>query len=204
MNKNITVAKILETKYKCRVIINEDDNTCLYCASDIGKLLNIKNIKENLRKFKNRILIKTKTNGGIQNVTYINYDDLLKLFCKTRKPNIIEIANDLDINLNNEIYTSIEADTLKCILQSFKGEEMIQQYNIKPYFIDLYFPKYKLAIECDETGHYRDLMKNNDIIRENNIKLEIKDIYFIRYKPEEKDFNIFNVINKIYQFIKLK
>ena len=47
-------------------------------------------------------------------------------------------------------------------------------------------------------------MKNNDIIREDNIKLEIKDIYFIRYKPEEKDFNIFNVINKIYQFIKLK
>ena len=204
MNKNITVAKILETKYNCRVIINETDNTCLYCANDIGKLLNIKNIRDSIINYKNKVLIKRPSKTGIKNVIYINYDDLLKLFCKTRKPNIIEIANDLDINLNNEIYTSIETDTLKCILQSFKGEEMIQQYNIKSYFIDLYFPKYKLAIECDETGHYRDLMKNNDIIREDNIKLEIKDIYFIRYKPEEKDFNIFNVINKIYQFIKLK
>jgi hypothetical protein len=61
----------------------------------------------------------------------------------------------------------------------------------------------KLEIECDESGHYRDIMKNNDIIRENDIKTEIKDIYFIRYRPEEKDFNIFNLVNQIYQFIRL-
>jgi very-short-patch-repair endonuclease len=201
MNQEITVAKILETKYNCRVIINEDENTCLYCASDIGKLLNIKNIKDNLRKYKNKVLIKTSTNGGEQNVTFINYNDLLKIFCKTRKPNIIEIAKELNINLNNNIYTYIETNTLKCILDAFNGEEMIQQYKVKQYLIDLYFPKYKLAIECDESGHYREIMKNNDIIRENNIKTEITDIYFIRYRPEEKDFNIFKLINSICKYI---
>jgi len=204
MNHEITVGKILQTKYNCRVIINEDKNICLYCALDIGKLLNLKNIRYNILNYKNKIQIKTSTNGGIQNLTYINYNDLLRIFCKTRKPNIIELAQELNINLNNDIYTYIETNTLKCILDAFNGEEMIQQYKVKQYFIDLYFPKYKLAIECDESGHYRDIMKNNDIIRENDIKTEIKDIYFIRYRPEEKDFNIFNLVNQIYQFIRLK
>jgi very-short-patch-repair endonuclease len=204
MNHEITVGKILQTKYNCRVIINEDENTCLYCALDIGKLLNLKNIRYNILNYKNKIQIKSPSKTGIKNVNYINYNDLLRIFCKTRKPNIIELAKELNINLNNDIYTYIETNTLKCILDSFNGEEMIQQYNVKQYFIDLYFPKYKLAIECDESGHYRDIMKNNDIIRENDIKTEIEDIYFIRYRPEKKDFNIFNLVNKIYQFIRLK
>ena len=201
MNHEITVAKILETKYNCRVIINEDENTFLYCARDIGKLLNIKNISDTIINYKNKVLVKISTNRGKQNFTFINYNDLLKIFCKTRKPNIIEIAKELNINLNNDIYTYIETNTLKCILDAFNGEEMIYQYKVKQYFIDLYFPKYKLAIECDETGHYREIMKNNDIIRENNIKKEITDIYFIRYRPEEKDFNIFKLINSICKYI---
>ena len=204
MNHEITVGKILETKYNCRVIINEDENTCLYCASDIVKLLNIKNIRDTIVNYKNKILIETPSKTGIKNVTYINYNNLLKIFCKTRKPNIIELAQELNINLNNDIYTYIETNTLKCILDAFNGEEMIRQYKVKQYFINLYFPKYKLAIECDESGHYRDIMKKNDIIRENDIKTEIKNIYFIRYQPEKKDFNIFNLVNQIYKFIRLK
>jgi len=78
---------------------------------------------------------------------------------------------------------------------------MIQQYKVKQYFIDLYFPEYKLGMECDENKHDRKLIKNYDMDRENNIKNEIKDMYFIRYEPDKKDFNIFNVINKIYKYI---
>ena len=130
INEEFKIAKILKKKYNCRIIINEDEKTCLYCAIDIGKILNIKNIKDNLRNYK-KILIKTSTNGGIQNLSYINYNNLLKILCKTRKPNIIEIAKELDININNKIYTSIEIDTIKCILESFNGEEIINQYNIK-------------------------------------------------------------------------
>jgi hypothetical protein len=37
----------------------------------------------------------------------------------------------ITISINNKIYTSIEIDTIKCILESFDGEEMINQYNIK-------------------------------------------------------------------------
>ena len=63
------------------------------------------------------------------------------------------------------------------------------------------FPEYKLGIECDERMHNRTFKKEYDIYRENNIKNEIKDIYFIRYEPDKKDFNIFDVINKIYNYI---
>lgn len=200
MNEEIKLAKILEINYNCRIIINEEEeNKCLFCLKDIGKILNIKNINDN--NFKDKVLIKIKTNGGNQNMNFINYNNLLKIFSKTRKPEIIELANNLSININNKIYTCIEAETIKCILEAFNGEQMVQQYKVKQYFIDLYFPKYKLAIECDERIHNRTLKKENDIDRENNIKMEIKNIHFIRYEPDKKDFNIFNVINKIYKYI---
>ena len=146
-------------------------------------------------------LIKTKTKGGNQNMVFVNYNSLLNIFSKTRKSEIIEISNNLNIKINNKIYTCIEAETIKCILDSFNGEKMMQQYKVKQYFIDLYFPEYKLGVECDENKHDRKLIKNYDIDRENNIRNEIKDIYFIRYEPDKKDFNIFNVINKIYKYI---
>jgi very-short-patch-repair endonuclease len=199
MDEEIKLAKTLETNYNCRIIINEEENKCLFCLKDIGKILNIKNINDKI--FKDKILIKIKTNGGNQNIGFINYNNLLKIFSKTRKPEIIELGNNLNINLTNKIYTCIETETIKCILDAFKREQMIQQYKVKQYFIDLYFPKYKLAIECDEKMHNRILKKENDISRENDIKIEIKDIYFIRYEPDKKDFNIFNVINKIYKYI---
>lgn len=199
MDEEIKLAKTLEKNYNCRIIINEEENKCLFCLKDIGKILNIKNIRDN--NLKNKISIKTKTNRGEQNMVFIDYDNLLKIFSKTRKYEMIELANNLNINLNNKIYICIETETIKCILDAFNGEKMIQQYKVKQYFIDLYFPKYKLAIECDERMHNRILKKENDVSRENDIKIEIKDIYFIRYEPDKKDFNIFNVINKIYKYI---
>ena len=38
-------------------------------------------------------------------------------------------------------------------MQAFNGEEMIHQFSAGKYRIDLYFPEYKLAIECDEFDH---------------------------------------------------
>ena len=44
-------------------------------------------------------------------------------------------------------------DTLDQIMQAFNGEEMIHQFGAEKCRIDLYFPKYKLAIESDEFDH---------------------------------------------------
>jgi len=60
MNKEIEVGKILESKYNCRIIFNDENNTCLFSLGDIGKLLNLKNINDKIKNIKNKYLNKKK------------------------------------------------------------------------------------------------------------------------------------------------
>ena len=38
-------------------------------------------------------------------------------------------------------------------MDAFEGENMLTQYSVLGYKIDLYFHDYKLAIEVDKNGH---------------------------------------------------
>jgi hypothetical protein len=122
----------------------------------------------------------------------MTYIGLLKLLTKSRKPNVIDFCKICNIDLNLHKFICIETDTIKCILDVYNGKTMILQYNVDKYYIDLYFPDYKLAIECDET-HYDTI---GDTEREEFIKNKL-DCKFIRYKPYDKNFNIFILINEI-------
>ena len=55
----------------------------------------------------------------------------------------------------NEIDTfSAKQQTLtKTIKKAFKGEDIQTEYSVLDYRIDIYFHKYRLAIEVDEFGH---------------------------------------------------
>ena len=82
-------------------------------------------------------------------------------------------------------------------MDAFEGENMQTQYSVLGYKIDLYFHDYKLAIEVDEKGH-----KNRNIVHEIKRKQALeKELSgeFIRIDPDEKDFNIFKVINEIHR-----
>ena len=68
------------------------------------------------------------------------------------------------------------------------------------YRTDLYFHKYKLAVEVDELGHC-DRNTNYEIERQEAIKEQLGCV-FIRINPNEENFNIFNAINKIHRHIK--
>ena len=51
-----------------------------------------------------------------------------------------------------------EQSVLSKIKTVFSAEKIIFQYCALGYYIDAYFPKYKLAIEVDEQGlHNRDI-----------------------------------------------
>ena len=89
---------------------------------------------------------------------------------------------------------------LKSIKDAFEGEDMQTQYSVLSYRIDLYFHKYKLAIEVDELGHTNRNI-NNEIERQKALEKELNCV-FIRINPDEKDFNIFKEINKIHRHIK--
>lgn len=94
------------------------------------------------------------------------------------------------------IVVSKECETLNIISESIKDiVEFKMQYYIDGYKIDLYIPKYKLAVECDEFAHY-DRDTNYEDVREKYIKEKL-NCEFIRYNPDKENFNIGVVINKI-------
>ena len=79
-------------------------------------------------------------------------------------------------------------------------EKIRKLISVLGYRIDLYFHKYKLAIEVDELGHaHRNL--SNEIKRRKPLEKEL-DCLFIRINPDEENFNIFKEINKKHRHIK--
>ena len=77
---------------------------------------------------------------------------------------------------------------------------MKTQNSVLGYRIDLYFHKYKLALEVDELG-YADRNRSNKIERQKVLEKEL-DCMFIRINPNEKKLNMFKVINKIERHVK--
>ena len=67
------------------------------------------------------------------------------------------------------------------------------------YRIDLYFTKYRLAIEVDEKGH-KNRNEYKEVEREKATK-ERLDCKFIRINPDEIDFDMYVEISKIYNHI---
>lgn len=89
-----------------------------------------------------------------------------------------------------------EQEFLEIIMKSFSHYKSITQYNVNGYLVDLYFPDFKLAIECDEYGHERYTRKNEDKERQKAIERKT-GCKFIRFNPDSKGFNIGDVINEI-------
>lgn len=130
---------------------------------------------------------KNKENILLTNETF----ELIKASYNLRNNYATTINNT---NIKNTIIMSVENSTIGFIQEIFKNIiTMKRQYKIENYRIDLYVPKYKLAIECDEFDH-----KNykNEIIRQTFIEDKLK-CKFIRFNPCDKDFNLAKVINEL-------
>ena len=105
---------------------------------------------------------------------------------------------NLGFKLHDVINT--KEQTVNSIKDAFEGEDVQTQYSVLGYRIDLYFHKYKLAIEVDELGH-ADGNINNKIERQKALERELNCV-FIRINPDEEDFNILKAIDKIYRHVK--
>ena len=79
-------------------------------------------------------------------------------------------------------------------------EKIRKLISVLGYRIDLYFHKYKLAIEVDELGH-ADRNLSNEIERQKALEKEL-DCVCIRINCNEENFNIVKEINKIRRHIK--
>ena len=73
---------------------------------------------------------------------------------------------------------------------------MQSKYTVLNYRFDLYFHRYKLAIEVDKLGH-NDRSVDYEKQKQKTLEREL-DFVFIRINPDAIDFKIFKEINKTY------
>ena len=135
-----------------------------------------------------------------KNIVFINENGVRSLVCKSKLSKAVDIAKKLGIDTNNHKYECKESESCGAIMKAFKGENMKTQYKVDNYRIDLYFPDFNLAVECDEHGH-KDRSESKEKKRQKHITNKL-NCQWLRFNPDDKDFNIFDVINRVYLVIR--
>ena len=132
----------------------------------------------------------------------ISRDGVAEILQSTRKlitPTMQHILDKFQFNLTNCKKLSPEQQNLSFITNAFKIEDTIPQYSVGSYRLDLYFPKYKIVVECDENGH-NDRHPEKEKEREDyvNRELGITMDNWVRFNPDDPYFDVANVIGQIY------
>jgi len=140
-------------------------------------------------------------------VILINRDGAIEILIKTRKrisPDVLHILKSFGIDTTNRKCLTKEQQTLSALTNTFKTEKFEDQFKVGRYYLDLYFPEYKIVVECDENGHAdRKPYKERERMDFVNEKLGLTDDNWIRFNPDEKDFDVSKVSGRIYTRINL-
>ena len=200
INKNIISSseeslQIIEYTYKSKKYYD-----ILHIIYNLGLKKSCINQKYNLfsKKIKYYLWHKNKYDGYICR-ELISYNTVKEIIHCTRTNKVISLTKLLNIDIFDTIKPTKEMIYINQIIKVFNKEKYITQQNIGKYKIDLYFPKYKLIIECDEFNH-KDRNKKYELERQNFIKDEL-NATFIRFNPDDNNFNILDVISKIHYHI---
>ena len=118
------------------------------------------------------------------NRRFLHNDLPLKIIMDCKTDESCNLKKNLRFTLHDVINTKEQA-IINSIKDSFEGEDMQTQYTVIGYRIDLYFHKYKLAIEVDELGH-NDRNIDYEIQRQKALERELSCV-IIRINPDEKD-----------------
>ena len=153
--------------------------------------------KQQIRKYK---IDRVRLIKGSKHSMYVHEDILIPIIMQSRLSDskTIKFRTDLGFNQINLILKK-EQSVIESIKDTFKGEDIRIQYTVLGYRIDLYFYKYKLAIEIDELGH-NDRNTDYEIKRQREIEKEL-DCVFIITNPDAADFKMNRLKNQIYKHI---
>jgi very-short-patch-repair endonuclease len=154
----------------------------------------IKNYKENIHYIITKNNVK-KGSGGHNKNNYLLTEDAFELL-----KNSFNLRNRYIVDINDNVKQvnlcmPIENQTIGFIENAYKDILNIKrQHYIGKYKVDLYFIDYELVIECDEFNH-----QDRNIIEEKNREEFICSFgnKIIRYNPNEKNFDLSNVLRKI-------
>ena len=180
----------------CEFVRNLEE--LLYLASQKYRLVShlTKNYKENIHYIieKNKFN-SIKQNGGQNKITYLLTEEAFELLKNTynlRNKYIVDLSKNVKyINIG----MCVETQTIGFISNAYSNMINVKrQFTIGKYRADLYFVDYKLVIECDENNH-DDRDQENEKIRE--IYITSLGNKIIRYNPNEKGFDLSNVLREI-------
>ena len=114
---------------------------------------------------------------------------------KSEFTNVKNIIYNTGCDENHQIFKNV----FEVIMRMFKNEDIETQYVIEEYRIDLYFKRYKLAIECEENSAKQvdsDKEKRRQEFIDKNLVCK-----FIRFNPDQSGFEIIDVLSEIREFI---
>ena len=154
-----------------------------------------KNFKKGIHFIETKQTEKTNQRGGHNRIDMFLTDETFNLVKNSYnlKNRYIKQINENCGHVN--VVMTIETQTIGFIENSFSDAlKLKRQKRFGPYYIDLYFEDYNLAIECDENDH-----KDRNVIYEKNREqfLLEKNITIIRYNPNHKNFDLSYVLRKI-------
>jgi very-short-patch-repair endonuclease/urease beta subunit len=202
-NEEHGLARNLKDKHNIQIVLQEVEPYSLFHAIDVSRVLQIKCIRASTIRFDatEKQILRFSTNGGIQKVSFLTMKGLKRLVgaCRTTEANTF--ANVIGMEKRDYAVWSIEGKTLKCIADSFQGEVIYYQHTVNNYRVDMYMPVYNLVIECDELHHLKSTNLIADVDRQKYIEDAI-GCTFIRFQPYSDDFNMFEVINRIFIHMK--
>lgn len=191
------------------------DHLCFeyFVGYEVATLMNYKNVSVTLRKLSSSEKLLFKDYPGVKfpklddKAILITRDGATELLEKSNKlltDDVYHILNQVGIQLKLTKTLTKEQRNLGFVTDAFKIENMIPQYPIDNgrYRIDLYFPEYKIIVDCDENGHLdRDLKAEKTREEFINATLGISMDNWIRFNPDGDDKEIAKVIGKIYMII---
>ena len=175
---------------------NIDECVSLFNSQKINLTTFVKkNFKEGVHFIETKQTEKSHQRGGHNRIHMLLTDETFNLVKNSYnlKNRYIKQINENCGHVN--VVMTIETQTIGFIENSFSDAlKLKRQKRIGPYYIDLYFEDYNLAIECDENDH-NDRCEIYEKNREQFL-LE-KNITIIRYNPNHKNFDLSYVLRKI-------
>jgi hypothetical protein len=197
------------SKNNFQITAYETPETSYFKAREIATLLGYKYpanaIQDNV-EHEDKITIQQLRLKGVQIPTkihkqtiFINERGVRTLVVKSTLPNAKNIAEELGIDILGSKILRKEADSICEIMKAFNGQNMMLQYSVLTYRVDLYFPDYNICVECDENGH-SDRDPNAELQRYLDITKNLNCQWY-RYNPDSKDYDIMKVVNGIFRLI---
>lgn len=178
-------------------IFKNGDEVFVECRN-LESFLGLSNIRGTISCFTNeekRSLIRKDRNGISRKTSCLTEEGFKHVICLSRKPIAIQIANELGLYVLHK-YVAAESSFVQLIQETFFGECILIQYVVDKYYIDLFFPKYNLAVEFDE--HRHKWSAGEDVSRQKYISDQI-GCTFLRVSESE---SVFRSINRIFTVIK--